>query len=324
MRKTDRFFVLFSLFAVLAITASAQVVRPPVPRDSQKMSITQTIGTTEIGITFSRPAVKGRPIFGAPPETMATRAKGEGTLDDQNARKAGEPIVPFDHVWRAGANEATMFTVADDVLINGQPLAAGKYSFHVIPAKDGNWTIIFNKDLDWGSFTYKAENDALRVKTKAEAAPFNMEFLTYYFDPISADTATVHLRWEKMDVPFTVKVKDVVGSTITRLKAYVAAAKPEDPGPRINAANYARDNKRTEEAKSWYEEALRLNDAMIATKETFQNLQRKATILLGLGRGADALAAAERALVVGKADTTITKAQIEALEKRIADIKAGK
>ncbi|HRI03644.1 MAG TPA: DUF2911 domain-containing protein [Pyrinomonadaceae bacterium] len=324
MRKTDRFFVIFSLFAVLAITASAQVVRPPVPRDSQKMSITQTIGTTEIGITFSRPAVKGRPIFGAPPETMATRAKGEGTLDDQNARKAGEPIVPFDHVWRAGANEATMFTVADDVLVNGQPLAAGKYSFHVIPAKDGNWTIIFNKDLDWGSFTYKAENDALRVKTKAEAVPFNMEFLTYYFDPISADTATVHLRWEKMDVPFTVKVKDVVGSTMTRLKAYVAAAKAEDPGPRINAGNYAKANKQTEQANAWFEEALKLNDAMIATKETFQNLQRKATILLNLGRGPEALAAAERALVVGKADTTVTKAQIEALEKRIADIKAGK
>lgn len=324
MRKTDRFFVLFSMFAVLAITASAQVVRPPVPRDSQKMSITQTIGTTEIGITFSRPAVKGRPIFDAPPETMATRAKGEATLDNQNDRKAGEPIVPFDHVWRAGANEATMFTVADDVLINGQPLAAGKYSFHVIPAKDGNWTIIFNKDLDWGSFTYKAENDALRVKTKAEAAPFNMEFLTYYFDPIAADSATVHLRWEKMDVPFTVKVKDVVGSTMTRLKAYVAAAKAEDPGPRINAGNYAKANKQNEQATAWFEEALKLNDAMIATKETFQNLQRKATILLNLGRNADALAAAERAVTVGKADTTVTKAQIEALEKRIADIKAGK
>lgn len=319
-----RYLFLLTLVMIAATAANAQVVRPPVPRESQKMMIAQTVGTTEIAITYSRPAVKGRPIFGAPPETMATRAKGEATLDNQNDRKAGEPIVPFDHVWRAGANEATMFTVNDDVLVNGQPLAAGKYSFHVIPAKDGNWTLIFNKDLDWGSFTYKAENDALRAKTKAEAAPFNMELLTYYFDPVGADTATVHLRWEKMDVPFTVKVKDVVGSTITRLKAYVAAAKAEDPGPRINAANYAKANKQAEQANAWFEEALKLNDAMIATKETFQNLQRKATILLGLGRGADALAAAERAVVVGKADTTVTKAQIEALEKRIADIKAGK
>lgn len=315
---------IFALLVVTATVASAQVVRPPVPRDSQKSTIMQTIGTTEIAITYSRPAVKGRPIFGAPPETMAARAKGEATLDNQNERKAGEPIVPFDHVWRAGANEATMFTVNDDVLINGQPLAAGKYSFHVIPAKDGNWTIIFNKDLDWGSFTYKAENDALRVKTKAEAAPFNMEFLTYYFDPIVADSATVHLRWEKMDMPFIVKVKDVVGSTMTRLKAYVAAAKPEDPGPRISAGNYAKANKQTEQANAWFEEALKLNDAMIATKETFQNLQRKATILLNLGRAADALAAAERAIVVGKADPTVQKAAIDALEKRIADIKAGK
>lgn len=315
--------VLIILF-LAALGVYSQVVRPPVPRESQKMMIAQTVGTTEIAITYSRPAVKGRPIFGAPPETMASRAKGEATLDNSNDRKAGEPIVPFDHVWRAGANEATMFTVNDDVLVNGQPLAAGKYSFHVIPAKDGNWTIIFNKDLDWGSFTYKAENDILRVKTKAEAAPFNMELLTYYFDPVGADTATVHLRWEKMDVPFTVKVKDVVGSTITRLKAYVAAAKADDPGPRINAGNYAKANKQTELANAWFEEALKLNDAMIATKETFQNLQRKATILLNLGRGADSLAAAERAIVVGKADPAITKAQIEALEKRIADIKAGK
>lgn len=315
----------FALSAAVVFTSqvtSAQ--RPPVPRDSQKMSITQTIGTTEIGITFSRPAVKGRTIFGEPSTDMVSRAKGEATLDNQNDRKTGEPIVPFDHVWRAGANEATMFTTADDILVNGQPLAAGKYSFHVIPAKDGNWTLIFNKDLDWGSFTYKAENDALRVKTKAEAAPFNMELLTYYFDPVAADNATVHLRWEKMDIPFNVKVKDVVGSTMARLKAYVAAAKADDPGPRINAGSYAKASKQTEQATAWFEEALKLNDAMIATKETFQNLQRKATILLNLGRGADALAAAERALVVGKTDPAVTKAQLDALEKRIADIKAGK
>ena len=73
-----------------------------------------------------------------------------------------------------------------------------------------------------------------------------------------------------------------------------------------------------------YEEALKLNDAMIATKETFQNLQRKATILLSLGRGAESLAAAERAVVVGKADPAIKATDIAALEKRIADIKAGK
>lgn len=332
MRKTDRFFVLFSMFAVLAITASAQVVRPPVPRDSQKMSITQTIGTTEIGITFSRPAVKGRPIFDAPPETMATRAKGEATLDNQNDRKAGEPIVPFDHVWRAGANEATMFTVADDVLINGQPLAAGKYSLHTIPGKDGEWTIIFNSDEgQWGSFSYDSKKDVLRVKAKAEWLAASSELLTFDIDPDVpaklgdvASKGTVVLRWEKLRLPFTVEVKDMVGSTLTRLAAFVAASKADDPGPRISAGNYAKANKRTEQANAWFEEALKLNDALIAKKETFQNLQRKATILLNLGRNSDALAAAERAVVVGKADANVKPADIAAMEKRIADIKAGK
>lgn len=316
-------FTLSLILLTLAVCSTAQVVRPPLPRDSQKSSIMQTIGTTEIAITYSRPAVKGRPIFGAPPETMAARAKGEATLDNQNERKAGEPIVPFDHVWRAGANEATMFTVNDDVLINGQPLAAGKYSFHVIPAKDGNWTIIFNKDLDWGSFTYKPENDALRVKTKAEAAPFNMEFLTYYFDPIVADTATVHLRWEKMDMPFTVKVKDVVGSTMTRLAAYVAATKPEEWQRPLNAAMYAKQNKLTDDAAKFFDMAAKAADAAIATKPTFANYRGKSTVLLNAGKMQEALAAAEKAVEVGKAEKA-DAAQVAALEKRIADIKAGK
>ncbi len=114
-----RYLFLFTLVMISAFAVNAQVVRPPIPRESQKMMIAQTVGTTEIAITYSRPAVKGRPIFGAPPEAMASRAKGEATLDNSNDRKAGEPIVPFDHVWRAGANEATMFTVNDDVLVNG-------------------------------------------------------------------------------------------------------------------------------------------------------------------------------------------------------------
>lgn len=315
---------LIALIVLTAVAANAQ--RPPLPRESQKMTIAQTVGTTEIAITYSRPAVKGRPIFGDAPAAMAARAKGQETLDDQNQRQKGEPIVPWDHIWRAGANEATMFSVADDVLINGQPLPAGRYSFHTIPAKDGNWTLIFNKDDgQWGSFDYDPAKDALRVKTKVDPAqPFNMELLTYYFDPVTADTATVHLRWEKMDVPFTVQVKDVVGSTMTRLKAFVAAAKPEDPGPFISAANYAKTNKLNAEASAWFNEALKRNDTLVAAKETFQNLNRKASILLNLDRKEDALTAAERAVIVGKADPNVPKTAIEQLEKRIADIKAGK
>jgi len=315
-----RSLLLFSIIVSLTAAAGAQV-RPPVPRPSSKATVLQQIGTTDVSFTYSRPAVKGRPIFGDPPAEMAARAKGEATLDDQNARKAGEPIVPWDHVWRAGANEATLFTTSDDILVNGALLPAGKYSFHTIPAKDGTWTIIFNKDDgQWGSFTYDSAKDALRVKAKATPAPASAELLTYYFDDVRDDKATAVLRWEKMQVAFDIQVKDIVGSTFNHLKAYIAASKPDDPLAPLNAAMYAKSVKRTDEANAWFDQALKLNDAQIASKETMQNLARKATILVNMGRQQDAIAALDRAIVVGKAagsDTT-------GLEKRSADWKAGK
>src|SRR5438067_3703764 len=102
-------FILLILSAAVYASAQAPAVR--LPRPSQKASVMQTVGVTDITITYSRPAVKGRTIFAEAPATMAARAKGEATLDDQNARMKGEPIVPWGHIWRAGANEATQFVV---------------------------------------------------------------------------------------------------------------------------------------------------------------------------------------------------------------------
>ncbi len=169
------------LFAAICAAPYASAQQPPLAvkpiRPSQKASVMQTIGVTDITITYSRPPVKGRTIFADAPASMAARAKGEATLDNQNERKAGEPIVPYDHVWRAGANEATMFAVTDDVLINGQPLKAGTYSMHAIPGKE-EWTIIFNNDAgQWGSFTYDEKKDALRIKTKPQMVSDNQEWL---------------------------------------------------------------------------------------------------------------------------------------------------
>lgn len=321
LNKRSVSIVLLSIVMLAGgVQMSAAQTRPPIPRASQKASVSQTIGTTEVKIEYSRPAVKGRTVWGDPPADKT----GEGTLDDGRARPEGMALVPYGHVWRTGANEATLFTTTDDLLVNGQPLAAGKYSLHTIPGKD-EWTIIFNKDDgQWGSFAYDAKKDALRVKAKPQWLPESKEFLYFGFDTVSDNSASAYLRWEKAKVPFTVEAKDVVASTMAKLKAYVAAAKSDDPGPRINAGNYAKANKQNEQANAWFDEALKINETMIATKETFQNLQRKATILLNLGRNADALAAAERAVVVGKADPAVKAADIAALEKRIADIKAGK
>lgn len=309
---------ILALFAI-AISVSAQV-RPPVPRPSQKATVTQTVGTTDISMAYSRPAVKGRMIYGDWP----TNVPGEGTLDNQNQRPAGAPIVPYGHIWRAGANEATLFTVADDVTINGQPLAAGKYSFHAIPAKDGEWTLIFNKDDgQWGSFTYDANKDALRVKTKAVPTPDSAELLTYSIDASGDKAAVVTLHWEKVAVPFKVEVKDVVGSTMNRLKAYVGDAKADEWQRPLNAAMFAKQNKLNDDAAKWFDQSLKAIDMQLAAKPTFANYRSKATILINAGRSQEGLAVAEKAVEVGKAEKA-DAAQVAALEKRIADLKAGK
>src|SRR5437660_4809784 len=191
----------FTIFLSLACAAPAvlsQAPPVPLPRPSQKASVMQTIGVTDVTIIYSRPPVKGRTIFADAPTTMAARAKGEATLDNQNERQKGEPITPYGHVWRAGANEATMFQVTDDVLINGQPLKAGTYSLQTIPTKD-EWTIIFNSDPgQWGAFSYDEKKDALRVKAKPQTVTENQEWLIFNFDPVTATSATANPRWEKV------------------------------------------------------------------------------------------------------------------------------
>src|SRR5947208_7725764 len=173
--------------APLVCAQQPQVQIKPI-RPSQKVSVMQTIGVTDITITYSRPPVKGRTIFADAPQSMEARAKGEATLDNQNERQPGEPIVPYNHVWRAGANDATVFQVTDDVLVNGQPLKAGSYSLSAIPGKD-DWTIIFNSDYgQWGAFAYDAKKDVLRVKAKPQTVPLSQEALSYTFDPVTANT----------------------------------------------------------------------------------------------------------------------------------------
>jgi Protein of unknown function (DUF2911) len=302
-------FVVASFILCLVQCASAQV---KTPRPSQKASVMQTIGVTDVTITYSRPPVKGRTIFADAPASMETRAKGEATLDNQNERKAGEPIVPYGHVWRAGANEATQFIVTDDVLINGQPLKAGTYSLHTIPGKD-EWTIIFNSDAgQWGSFTYDAKKDVLRVKAKPQMAE-NQEYLMYSFDPVSDKSAQVNIRWEKVSVPFTVEVKDVVAVTLERARATVAAAKPDDWNTPLQAANYALRNNDAEEGMRWLDQSIKV-------KATFQNLSAKARALYRAGQKEEAFALADQAIARGKAD----KVDTAAFEKQVADMKAGK
>ncbi|HEV7428554.1 MAG TPA: DUF2911 domain-containing protein [Thermoanaerobaculia bacterium] len=302
-------------FLILLVAMSATAQQPPTQYKplypSQKASVMQTIGVTDVTISYSRPAIKGRTIFADAPPSMESRAKGDATLDNQNERKPGEPIVPYNHVWRAGANDATVFQVTDDVLINGQPLKAGSYSLSAIPGKD-EWTIIFNNDYgQWGAFAYDSKKDALRVKAKPKTVAESQELLAYNFDPVTANTATVNLRWEKVSVPFTVEVKDVKAVWRARTDALIAANPANEVFPLQAASTFAAD-------KNW-DEALKYVDQSIKVKPTFRNLSSKATLLHSAGKNEEALAAADVAIAKGKADSADTTA----FEKRVAGWKSG-
>jgi hypothetical protein len=305
-----------SLFAVLFVLCFAvSALAQDLPRPSQKASLMQRIGVTDVTITYSRPGVKGRKIWGDPLPGQST-VKGEATLDDEEKRPADAAIVPYGHVWRSGANEATQFVVTDDILINGQKLAAGSYSLHTIPAKD-EWTIVFNGTANqWGSFDYDPAKDTLRVKAKPQWVNDSQEWLEYTFDPVTEDSAQVNIRWEKISVPFTVKVPDVAATTMAHLKTAVSNAKPDDWRTALRAGNYLLSNQNPADdaqGMAWIDQSIKV-------KETFQNLATKANALYKAGKKDEAIALGEQAVAKGKAD----KVDTAGFEKRLADMKSGK
>jgi hypothetical protein len=308
------------LASVAAFAQQQSKVR--LPQASPPSTLTHTVGVTDLTIVYHRPSVRGRALWGdVPADKVATVLKAssflpqnsaEGTLDGGQGSGKDFPMVPNGHVWRAGANEATRFTVTDDVTINGQPLKAGTYSLHMIPGKD-EWTVIFNKKADqWGSYSYDAKEDALRVKTKPEWRADAQEFLGYEIPSGTVNTARVVLRWEKIAVPFTVEVPNQDALVRTKIDAAVAAAPGDWRVPLEVASAYLGDAK-LEEADAWVEKSIKI-------KETFQNLRMKASVLFNMNKRDEALAVADRAIARGKADGE----DVTRFEKRIAELKAGK
>jgi hypothetical protein len=171
------FFILF-LFSLSIVSGEALAQNNKV-RISPKAMVKQKVGFTDVTIDFSRPGVKGREIWGG--------------------------LVPYNKVWRAGANEATKITFSDDVKINGNSIKAGRYGFFAIPAED-NWIIIFNKVAEqWGAFEYNEAEDVLRIEVTPEEGYFQ-EWLDYTITKTSKTKAIVKLEWEKLKVPFEVEV----------------------------------------------------------------------------------------------------------------------
>jgi Protein of unknown function (DUF2911) len=259
------------------------------PRLSPNASVTQRVGTTDITINYCRPGVKDRVIWGG--------------------------LVPYGKVWRTGANEATQFIVTDGVTIDGKPLPAGTYQLATIPGKD-EWTVIFNKAAhEWGAFSYDPKLDVLRIQVRPRAAPY-VERMQFAFDDLTDDSANVVLRWEKLEVPFTVKV-DVNGTTLAKARKSVADAKPDDWRTPYVAASFCVHNKvDLTEGKAWLAKSL-------AIKENVQNLSLKATILADEGDVKGAIAIGKRALAMGKA-ANANGEMLGELEKSITGWEAKK
>jgi hypothetical protein len=246
--------LLYGSFAPAQTVATGETLMLDLPRQSQHARVMQRIGITDITVNYHRPLANGRQIWGK--------------------------VVPYGQVWRAGANENTTITFSDPVTIEGQALDKGTYGLHMIPGQD-QWTVIFSKNsTSWGSFTYKQEEDALRVNVKPQAAEAH-DALAYDFDDVKVDSAIVTMRWDKVAVPFkvTVNVNELVTASIHRqlhgLNQYYWEGWDD-------AAGYFLANKMN------LEEALKDEDQSIQSEERYDNLLNKSKILEAMGRKQDA------------------------------------
>jgi hypothetical protein len=273
------------------LVAGITIETPPAPKDarlSPAASVKQTLGSTDVTVSYSRPGVKGRDIWGK--------------------------LVPYNEVWRAGANEATTVRFTDDVLVNGQKLAAGTYGFFILPTEK-DWTFIFNSEpKQWGAFKYNKEKDVLRVPVTPETIP-NQEWLEYNIDPIKSNSATLSLNWEKVRAGVTVEVDTTPAFIMSKVKAQVGS-NMEDATLLNQGARYALNSKQNlEEAMTWAQKS-------VSIKKMYANLRTVAELYAQSGKLDDAVKTGEEAIKVGKEQDP--KLNTTGFEKMIADWKAKK
>src|ERR1700682_442433 len=252
--------IIFAI-AILALGASGRADLN-LPDVSQLAVAKQRIGLTDIKVTYHRPLVNGRKIWGG--------------------------LVPLGEVWRAGANENTTIEFGDAVSVEGQPLAKGTYGLHMIPTAD-TWTVIFSKMATaWGSYTYSQAEDALRVTVKPR--PNEMEeALEYEFEDLKPDSAAVTLKWEKLAVPFKVAINDAE-TTLANIRGQMrgrAQFEWQAPNP---AAQFCMTKKIT------LDEAVKWVNLSIQNEERFENLATKTDLLKAMNKPDEAKKTWEQAI----------------------------
>lgn len=260
MRATVRLAAALAV-AALALPAFAQQLELPRPSPNAKAS--QFIGVTEVSVDYSSPGVKSRKIWGG--------------------------VVPYDKVWRAGANSPTKLTFSKDVTIDGKPVAAGSYVFFVIPTAT-KWTLILNRDpKNAGVFGYNKADDVLRVDVKPQPIAMR-ERLIYTFSNMTDAQGSLDLEWEKVRASLPIKVH-----TDEQVAASVKQLENGGWSPWANAARYEL------EAKN-YDEGMKLVDTSIRIKETWMNDFVKAQLYAARGNYKEALPLAHKAKELGDAE----------------------
>ena len=271
MHRTRLLVLLCGVLSIASLchaqTATGETLMLNLPRKSQHAVVMQRIGITDITINYHRPLANGRQIWGK--------------------------VVPYGQVWRAGANENTTITFTDPVTIESQALDKGTYGLHMLPGEN-QWTVIFSKvSTAWGSFSYKQDEDALRVSVKPQTTELH-NALTYDFDDVKPDSTVVTMSWDKVAVPFkvAVNVNDIVTASIQKqirgLNQYYWEGWDD-------AASYFLANKID------LDEALKDEELSIQAEERYDNLLNKSKILDAMGRTQEAEAARKEALDKGSA-----------------------
>jgi hypothetical protein len=266
-------------FLVLAVLTAASSARADLelPRPSPNAKITQQVGLTDVTVEYSCPGVKGRKIW--------------------------DGLVPYDKMWRTGANTATKITFSKDVTFADKPVPAGTYALFTIPTK-GAWTVILNKKPDQpGTATeYKQDLDLLRVQLKPTAAPFR-ERMAFIFSNMTDDKASLDLEWEKLRLSIPIGV-----GTAQQAQKNIENAVDNGWRPYANAARYMLETKKD------YDTGLKYVDQSLAIKEDWFNTWIKAQLLAAKGNLKDAVAAGEKAEALGEKNSNFFLA---------ADVKKG-
>jgi len=243
MRTTFRLLALLFVVAPVTLTAAPARADLELPRPSPFAKVSQDVGLTTITVDYSSPGVKGRKIWGN--------------------------VVPFDKMWRTGANQATKVTFSKDVTFVDQPVPAGTYALFTIPGKNGEWTIILNKNADQpGTGTaYKQELDQTRVKLYVRPAPFR-ERLAFLITDFSDDKASLEMEWDRLRLSIPIKV-----NTSAQALANINSTLDNTWRTYANAARYMLESKKDADT------ALKYVDQSLALKEDWFNLWVKATVL---------------------------------------------